>query len=689
MTQRPSSQFDIRLGIDTGGTYTDAVLVNNANQVVATTKALTSHPDLAIGIGMAVAQLPQYELGRVEFVSLSTTLATNAIVEGRGTPVGLILPGYKRTQADRARLEQIIHNGYFLLIGGGHDATGSESAPLDLETAREAVIAWQNKVSAIGISAIFGVRNPAHEIALREMVRRHTNLPITCGHELASSLDAPRRAVTVAINASLIPFISKLIRSVQEILDDRGIGAPLMVVKGDGSLVRAEIALQRPVETVISGPAASVIGACHLTRSDTAIIADMGGTTTDIAIVTNGSPDINDQMTMIGDWQPMVETIQVLSIGLGGDSEARFQGGQGLTLGPRRVIPMSLLGHRYPDVIERLEMQLAAPSTTRSNRFALQLQADQSQLTQMSHLEHEVWQRLAEGPLEIERLTQGNRQHAKAIATLVRKGIAIYSGFTPSDAAHTLQHTEHWSREAAELAAKIWAKQMRYVYGWGTFNPDDAKGPCLLVHDMAIRQIMNALIRACLSIDGLHKKYTHIRQISEILADWLAGVGNTNSELFSLQFRQDRKLIAVGAPAHLYYPTISQNLDLELEIPSHAEAANAIGAVVGSVIQREHMAITQPVLGVFRAHDEKGPTDFSLLKDAIEFAESTTAMRAQFKAKSAGAGTIELATTRTQKSVEPDDSSGEVFFECRVTSTASGRPSLARHFIGCPSTKSS
>ena len=102
-----------------------------------------------------------------------------------------------------------------------------------------------------------------------------------------------------------------------------------MVVKGDGSLVRAEIALQRPVETVISGPAASVIGACHLSRSHTAIIADMGGTTTDIAIVTDGQPDISDQAALIGDWRPMVETIRVLSVGLGGDSEARFKGGQG------------------------------------------------------------------------------------------------------------------------------------------------------------------------------------------------------------------------------------------------------------------------------------------------------------------------------------------------------------------------
>jgi N-methylhydantoinase A/oxoprolinase/acetone carboxylase beta subunit len=339
---------------------------------------------------------------------------------------------------------------------------------------------------------------------------------------------------------------------------------------------------------------------------------------------------------------------------------------------------MSLLGHEYPTVLADLEAQLSAPPTLRSNRFALQLHVDQSQLTQMSQLEHEVWQRLAEGPLEMETLSQENRQQAKAIATLVRKGIAIYSGFTPSDAAHVLQYADHWSKNSAELAAKIWAKQMRHVYGWGTFQPGDAKAPSRVVHDMVIRQIMNNLVSACLSVGGNDEPPTELRRISEILTSWLTTTRSAQPKLFSVHFQQDRKLIAVGAPAHLYYPVVSRNLGLNLEIPVHADVANAVGAVVGSVTQREHMSITQPTLGLFRVHDDQGPADFTQLKDAIQFAESATATRARSKAHSAGAGTIELVTERKQKSVEPDDLSGEVFFECRVTSTASGRPSVSK-----------
>jgi N-methylhydantoinase A/oxoprolinase/acetone carboxylase beta subunit len=653
------------------------VLLNNSDQVVAGVKALTTHSDLAVGIGSALAQLPRSELSSVGLVSLSTTLATNAVVEGQGAPVGLILAGYSSTQVERAHLAQIVRDGRLLLLDGSHDATGIESAPLDLDAARKVVLEWNNNISAIGVSAIFGIRNPAHEIALREMIRTYTNLPITCGHELASSLDAPRRAVTVAINASLIPFISELICSVQKILGDLSIGAPLMVVKGDGSLVRAEIALQRPVETVISGPAASVIGACHLSRSKTAIITDMGGTTTDIAIVTDGQPDISDQAALIGDWRPMVETIRVISVGLGGDSEARFKGGQGLALGPRRVIPMSLLGYQFPRVLADLEAQLSGPPTPRSNRFALQLHADQNQLTQMSPIECEVWQRLADGPLEMERLSQENRQQTKAIAALVRKGIVIYSGFTPSDAAHVLEFTNHWSANSAELAAKIWARQMRHVYGWGTFEPKDANKPARVVHELVIRQIMSNLVSACLSVGGGNEHPTNLRRISEILTGWLTIAGSTTPEFFSVNFHKDRKLVAVGAPAPLYYPDVSNNLGLKLEIPAHADAANAVGAVVGCVTQREHMSITQPTFGLFRAHDKQGPTDFALLKDAIQFSETVTEARARAKAQSAGATTIEIVTEHMQTSVEPDDLSAEVFFECRVTSTATGRPSMS------------
>ncbi len=317
----------LRLGVDTGGTYTDAVLLDSDGGVVSAAKALTSHHELTIGIREAIDQLPAETLSQISLVSLSTTLATNAVVEGRGTPVCLLLAGYNARQVDKAKLEHIVRGGHCALVPGGHDAGGSEREPLDLEQARRVVTEQRDKVAAFGISGLFGVRNPEHELKLRELVRSLTGKPVTCGHELASQLDAPRRALTVAFNASLIPYIDELIRAIKLILKERTIHAPLMMVKGDGSLISADTALARPVETILSGPAASVMGAAQLQPHQNAIIADMGGTTTDIAIVTDGKPIISAKATVIGDWRPMVDAVRVFSLGLGGDSEVRFQGG--------------------------------------------------------------------------------------------------------------------------------------------------------------------------------------------------------------------------------------------------------------------------------------------------------------------------------------------------------------------------
>ena len=170
---------------------------------------------------------------------------------------------------------------------------GSEMCIRDRECARQIVIDQRDKVAAFGISGVFGVRNSDHEVKLRNLVSSLTGKPVTCGHELASQLDAPRRALTVAFNASLIPYIDELIRAIKLILGERNIHAPLMMVKGDGSLISAETALARPVETILSGPAASVMGAAQLQPHQNAIIADMGGTTTDIAIITDGLPVIS------------------------------------------------------------------------------------------------------------------------------------------------------------------------------------------------------------------------------------------------------------------------------------------------------------------------------------------------------------------------------------------------------------
>ena len=280
--------MSLRLGIDTGGTFTDAVLVDDLKQIVNAEKSLTTRFDLSIGIGDVVAKLPSAALAEVTMVSLSTTLTTNSVVEDLGAPVCVLLPGYTQEQVKQSGLLEILSAQLVVPLEGGYDAVGREHRPLDEARAREAIERLKDEVSAFAISSMFGTRNSSHENRLKRLVTELTGMPVICGHELASSLGAPRRALTAALNARMVPPIKELIGSVQKILARHEIDAPLMLVKGDGSLASLENAIEKPIGTVLSGPAASVIGACRLSGLENAIVADMGGTTTDIAIVSNG-----------------------------------------------------------------------------------------------------------------------------------------------------------------------------------------------------------------------------------------------------------------------------------------------------------------------------------------------------------------------------------------------------------------
>ena len=675
------------LGIDTGGTFTDAVLLDENKKVIAAAKSLTTRFDLAVGIGGALDKLPQTALDRVALVSLSTTLTTNSVVEGKGSPVCVLLAGYDAAQIKASGMVELLGSDAIVSLPGGHDAGGNAITPLDEEASKAAILKHAPRVSAFAISASFAVRNPQHELQLREWVTELTDKPVTCGHELASSLGAPRRAMTVALNARMITHVKALIDSVKRTLHTRKIDAPLMIVKGDGTLINAASALARPVGTVLSGPAASVIGACALSGVANAIVADMGGTTTDIAVVRNGRPELSVDGALIGDWRPMVEAVKVYSIGLGGDSEVRFLGGKGLAIGPRRVVPISLLAHEHPEVLPVLERQQNESPHGSQIRFAMRLHSDEALISRLPDDELRAWERLAKGPVDLERSNIEDRALSRALARLERKGLAIYSGFTPSDAAHVLGMATHWSQAAATLAARVWARQMRYMYGLGTWTLGDAVAPSRQVVDLVLSTICQKLIEAGLNDAGQmnEDRASNMAALLTQMAlqgrsptgnqtrDQAASASAQSSSVFSLQFAPDMPLVAVGAPASSYYPAVAEALGMQLRVPPFAEVANAVGAVLGEVSQRIHITVTQPVRGTFRVYTKGGPKDFAGVEAAIDHAKELAAAEATQNALSAGADGVTVAFSQTDNTVN-NDIDGNMFFEAIVTATASGAP---------------
>ncbi len=669
----------ILLGIDTGGTYTDAALFDDERGVMASAKALTTKHDLAIGIRQAVEMALPTPPPDIRLVSLSTTLATNAIVEGQASPICLLLLGYPPDALDQAGLRQALGDDPVVFVAGGHTVTGEEQAPLDLEAARQAIVTHAPRVAAFAVSGYFAVRNPAHELAVRGTVRELTGLPVTCGHELTSNLHASRRALTAALNARLIPLLQQLILAVQAMLADKAIRAPLMVVKGDGSLIEAQVALERPVETILSGPAASVVGARRLSGEDEVFVVDMGGTTTDIALLRNGRPVLDADGATVGGWRTMVEAVAVHTTGLGGDSEVRLDDAQGLVVGPRRVVPLSLLAHQHPSILDVLRRQLARKSAgPYDGQFVLRQRPLDAGSGSLTPAQVEVWDMLASGPLSLADLLGDARlaySRSRAVTRLVERGLVVAGGFTPTDAAHVLGYDHEWPAEAAHLGAELWARRVSAV------RPGMDEGPpgfCRRVTERVVVQAGRSLVTAALA-EAHNLRLGGDDGWRRLFVDGALAGADAEEALLEVALTLRRPLVAIGAPVGTYYPAVAKRLHTRLHIPPHAEIANAVGAVAGSVMQTAR-ALIKPLPGDagFRVHLTIGIHDFADLEEAAAYAMEEVSLLAEAQARRAGAANVQVQAQRKDHVVRAGDERGEeVYFETEVTANAVGRPRLS------------
>lgn len=709
----------IALGIDTGGTYTDAALVDHdTGRVLRSAKALTTRRDLSIGIGAVVdavfapkgdGDLSQLGPGDVDLVALSTTLATNAIVEGQGSPVSLILIGYDPELIRQYGFEMELVTDDVVYIAGGHDIHGDEAAPLDEVALRDAVLARCDQVEAFAVSSYFGVRNPNHELRARALIEELTrncaehggdgNGPsVTCGHELTTRLNSVRRATTVALNARLVPLLRELIGTLRQTLTVRGVTAPLMVVKGDGSLVRAEWAMQRPIETILSGPAASAVGAWHLARQHASSteegalsdvvsavwVVDVGGTTTDIAALREGRPRLNPEGAQVGRWRTMVEAVDVHTLGLGGDSHVRLDADRRLAIGPRRVVPLSLLAQNHPSVVNELRIQVAAPPRP---EVAGQFLIARRQTSQwLDEEEQSILDRVARGSVSLAAIVREARYGAlvlRRIDHLIAERLVLKAAFTPTDALHALGWLDLWDAEAARLGAQILAAQAR----------QPVEDFCRDVIEGVSKRAATALVTKALNdeavLPGHLPQWEQEPTASLFLDRALDGDGFWSSSDRDLDFALTlrRPVVAIGAPVEAYMPRVAERLHTRLLIPSHAEVANAVGAVAGGVVQRQRVLITPLERGMgapgwggsgVRVHLPEGPKDFGDVEHAVAHASEVMAGWMEGLARQAGAAQVEVQMVREDRDVMVKAGWGDrLYLGTELTFTAVGRPSPA------------
>ena len=662
----------LRLGIDTGGTFTDAVLLDTDKGILATNKALTTYHDLFIGINNAVIGLLDSLSERqdeITMVGLSTTLATNAMVENHGRNACLVHVGQPDHVVNHPILKQAIGEDSTICIAGGHKASGEPNHPLELDKLTEAITHLKSPASGFAVAGYFSVRNPDHELQCKQLISDLTGLPVTCSHELTSKLDAPKRALTCLFNARLIPLLTALINSIEKLLKNYSINAPVMVVQGDGSLVYAKQALYKPVETILSGPAASLHGARYLSNVDNAIVSDIGGTTTDVAMLEDSAPTINHSGATVGGWKTMIEAVSVNTRGLGGDSEVLLKLGQA-SLSTERAIPVCQLLDQYPDLKKVLAEQLENDTRETDGRFAVKLLDASGKNMFRSNSEERIYEILSSGPKDLNTLFE-SPAFERALGRLRKRGIVNVAAFTPTDALHVLGTFEKWDQNDASIAAKLMCRLIERQ----SDQELDSKRFCQKIIDLVVEKTCHVLLETTVmhtySQNNVDKEMD-AQRLSKVLLEQPENI------FFDSKIKFKQPIIAIGAPAAMFYPQVAERFATQCIVPEHADVCNAVGAATSRVLQKVHGLITSPNDGVFRLHSSGEIKDFNDIDSALEYGKSFCSTQAQTNAINAGGESISTKVSHKEIFVS-GPGEYQLFIESKIVATAEGEPTGIEH----------
>jgi len=629
------------LGIDAGGTFTDAVIVRDSDGVIVeSAKVLTTYPDPINGIKGVIDRLSPEYVKDVKLVSVSTTLSTNTILEDTGFPVGVILVG------DYVIPKEGFPAKYYVRLSGGHTSNGEEAAPLDEEGVRKFAMEVKDNVAAFAVSSFFSNRNSEHELRVKKMIRELTGLPVVCGHELSQEVGAYDRSITAYLNAQLLPITHKFIQSIMQDIRSRGIDASLLMLKCDGSVVGMEEALERPIESIFSGPAASLVGAAYLTGYDTCAMVDVGGTSTDVALIRNGIPELSDQGAVVGGWKTMVKAIRMETSATGGDSHVWVHD-EKMFIGPRRVIPLCRAAVEYPGFMAKLQ-ECKAPSrklfceNVQPTKFFVRTA---SRPLELSRFEEEIYDAIQGVPVSYPELFLRLKKQpsVRSLDSLIQKRLVQAIAFTPTDALHVLGEFRLWDAQASRIGAE---RLSRFV----KMTPEEF---CSEVRRKVARNMAHDLISYL--IEGIPESV-----VDRILS----------GENFT-RFKIETPVVLLGGPVGAFREEMGKLIDAQIIVPEHSSVGNAVGALVGKGIKRVEILVKRdfaPITGEDVTLEElktakevvkyfvftpEGRYIFSEHLEAIDFAISTAKKIVTDYMQAAGysPGDVDIEVTRKELSI--------------------------------------
>ena len=684
----------IGIGIDTGGTCTDAVIYDtDKHKVLSANKTLTTKQDLKIGIIKALKGLDAGLIKEAKYISLSTTLATNACVENKGGRAKLVFIGVNPkvvTRMDGVYGLPKIKDIYFLAGDPAKDLKG-DNVP-DWEGFRRDVAEGFKIYDSVAVVQINPKYNDGEfEKQAEKIIAQELGIPCVRGYDLYQEINVQKRGATALLNARLIPVMNNFFRSIEVSLAELKIDLPIVIVKSDGSVMSKDYALARPVETLLCGPAASVIGAkelCGASQELNALIVDMGGTTSDVALIKKGVPVTADAGICIGEWRTMVKGIAIDTFALGGDTGVKYQNGI-LSLGERRVIPLCMTATDYPrvlDVLKLLHKRGRAYSYPAHEFFLLINEPKEERLDNFSPKEKELIRALKKGPLSFEEAadTVGANPLVFKMQRLEDEGIIMRSGITPTDVMHVKGDYTDYNEEASMYGLKY----LCYVTG------KDYDEVCDEIYDMAKERLYGNLVKIFLKhemkTDLDQADATALRKMTDYIYKMEKGnVGpargyegevarpkeRTSGRFITPSFATDSTLIGIGAPTKIFLKDIVDIMQTDGVYPEFAGVANAIGAAVGNV-RAEYTVRIEPDAQLHPKYDYlitggEGIIGTNNYKTALDKATEIATQRAIERARAQGAtGELKIDVTYDEEKFKINGYGKSIFVGNRVTATA-------------------
>ena len=695
------------LGIDTGGTYTDAVIYDfGKEKILDSSKSITMKENLIECIGNTLSGLKPELLSRVKAVSLSTTLATNACIEGKGGRAKLILIGCDKSVAGSygseyglPRAEEII------FLDGGHDMKGNIVKEPDWEFLKQQVNSIGDSVDSYAVVEIWGMNNCDYEKQTKSLILGMTGKKVICGHELTAKINLLKRAASALLNAQLIPLIEEFISAIKINLAKRGIDAPIAIVRGDGSLMSEAFALNHPVETLLCGPAASIEGGINLSDERDCVIIDMGGTTSDMAVVRNKMPRLAEEGAVVGKWRTGTHSILIETMGLGGDSRVSFDDDGKITIGPGRVAPLSWATKKWPVMTDKIKSVYAE----RKKYFFpicefFYLIKDIQQDGFYNHEEKEIASVLKNGPLgliELSKLLDSSLIETNT-ERLERYGIVGRIGLTPTDLMHITGDFSIWDKEAAITGATCMAFQLDIDVSYLLNDVYEA------IKEKLFLKIAKTLIEdedKSLLKEGLSGQLEEVLLNGFRKARGIAKGRPDEEHNFYSSLTTPFALIGIGAPTHVFLKDVADAMKAKCVIPEYAHVANAVGAITGCIRAEVAISITPDysASGIFgytvftktgkasfidyemavlhaKEHGRVEAYDQAVSKGGMDIEVNISVMENSAEVSALGTGGAKCGTMDKCKgcpgnSYDCEDSGNTVLIETKITASAVGKPS--------------